>query len=485
MSDSKQYFLVQVFGYLPGTIIPLVCGLIFSVVFTRIISAEEFGKFNLQVSNVTFVVALLSQWLQQSANRYLPKSGGVEAVESLRKAFSLGIFLNTTFMLVGYTLVRYGFGLGRHMFPWSAFLLALGMSVFIPLSVVFQADRIPKLYSFYVSLSAIGKVLFSFLLIYVFGRYAGSLILGAALAYIVIIPGMWRSARLKVSAVLMAKWGDSDINASLGRLLRYGLPLSVWFLLFNFLLFGDRYVVAYFVGNSAVGVYTAGFSLILGCAGLVATPILLGAHPMLIHAWESREIEQVRQLIPQIIRLTFIVGAVLIGGLFLLAESIARVLLGTAFQHSASSMPFMMLGVALSQVAVYAHKPLEFGEHCWEMVSAMVVACLFAFGLNWVLVPHLGYQVAPIAMSVGFAVYSGCVWFLGQKVLTWRIRWSVMSADLGLIALVVLASRLARFGLSILLPQSIGVGLSALLYGGLVFVLLRLRGGRSLFCSRQ
>ena len=437
------------------------------------------------MSGATFLVALLSQWLQQSTNRYFPRCEGTSEVAPLREAFSIGIFLNSAVLIVGYVIVKYLFRLDLKMLPWSAILLALGMSVFIPLSVVFQANRKPKDYSLFVSLSAIGKVLISVALVYSVGRYAGSLILGTAVSYLLIVPWMWHSAGLVVSSrPLENVWGPK-VKAYLRQFLRYGLPLSIWFLLFNFLLFGDRFVVAHFIGNSAVGVYSAGFSLMLGGAGLVATPILLGAHPTLMHAWERGEIERVKQLIPQIIRLASLVGLVIIGGLFLLAQEVAKVFMGVAFQGSAPLMPYMMVGVVLSQIAIYAHKPLEFGERCWEMVGAMAVACAAALSVNWVFVPRFGFRIAPFAMSAGFVVYSGCAWYLGRKVLGWKVSWRAMATDLVLVALMVWISWLVRHELYHFVPKLVGVGISVLLYGGLTLVILFLRGGRGIIRANR
>jgi O-antigen/teichoic acid export membrane protein len=480
VQTKKHSLFQQVIGYIPGTIIPLIFGLFFTIIFTRIISAEEFGRFNLQMSGATFLVALLSQWLQQSTNRYFPRCDGTSEVELLRGAFSIGIFLNSAILMIGYIVVKHLFRLDMKMLPWSAVLLALGMSIFIPLSVVFQANRKPREYSLFVSLSAIGKVLFSVALVYGIGRYAGSLILGTAISYLLIVPWMWHSAGLVVSPKSLENRWDPKARAYLGQFLRYGLPLSIWFLLFNFLLFGDRFVVAHFIGNSAVGVYSAGFSLMLGGAGLVATPILLGAHPTLIHAWERGEIERVKQLIPQIIRLASLIGLVIIGGLFLLAQGVARVFMGPAFQSSAPLMPYMMVGVVLSQVAIYAHKPLEFGERCWEMVGGMAFACAVALSVNWVFVPRFGFRIAPFAMSAGFMVYSGCAWYLGRKVLAWRVPWLTMATDLVLVALAVWISRLVQHGVYDSVPKLVGAGLSVLLYGCFTLVILFLRGGRSI-----
>lgn len=65
-------------------------------------------------------------------------------------------------------------------------------------------------------------------------------------------------------------------------MLKYGLPMLGWFLAVSIMNVADRFLIEYFHGSKAVGLYAGNYSIISAAFGLVFGPLTIVIHPLLM-----------------------------------------------------------------------------------------------------------------------------------------------------------------------------------------------------------
>ena len=133
-------------AYLPGTILPALLSFLFLFVFTRIFDPSQFGQYSLVLSVVGMLTVATAKWLETGINRYLAAAVDNAAASRVAHGAILG------FAAVALVIIVSGLVLGSllHLSPsWAGFLLPAtlfwaGLTIYEPLSVVFQAQMRPQ-----------------------------------------------------------------------------------------------------------------------------------------------------------------------------------------------------------------------------------------------------------------------------------------------------------------------------------------------------
>src|SRR5207245_716880 len=139
----------------------------------------------------------------------------------------------------------------------------------------FQASRFALLKS----ISTIGGLLGGLFLIKVVhvagaGAVAWGMVFGNGVAVVIGSRG------------LSACWRFSNVDRkTVSRVVRFGLPLSGWFLGSYVLTLADKTVLAWAAPLSVVGAYGAVYSMATGVASLLITPLVMSTHPAVAAAW--------------------------------------------------------------------------------------------------------------------------------------------------------------------------------------------------------
>ena len=82
----------------------------------------------------------------------------------------------------------------------------------------------------------------------------------------------------------------------------YGFPM-IWTELSNVILdIGDRYIIDYFMGQKAVGVYSVGYSTASLGHSLLTVPLRMAVVPMCLAVWSKSGPEETRQFLQRAMR---------------------------------------------------------------------------------------------------------------------------------------------------------------------------------------
>lgn len=239
-------------------------------------------------------------------------------------------------------------------------------------------------------------------------------------------------------------------------MLAYSLPLmpnifSQWAVSY-----ADRIIIVQVLGASAVGVYSAAYSLGQALV-LVYSPLGFVLFPAAARAWDQGRREHVGELFSQVTRYYLLLAIPISLGLTLLAQPLFQLLTRQQFVVPVQLVFWVAVGVALKglyQINVYifhlVHK---------TMLATIILAVSTAINilLNILLIPQIGVTGAAVATAVTFLLMAASGVYYGNRLMSYHIYWRDLWR-------VLIASTLMA-GAVYLLPLS---GLSLLIAGVIV-----------------
>jgi O-antigen/teichoic acid export membrane protein len=423
---SYELLLKQILLYAPGKILPAIISLTFAAIFTRIFSTEAYGLYSLLLGTSVLLTAVLSQWLQQATNRYLPSVDTKESLLISLTTIGLGnlcIVITTFILLVPTLLVTLEIGIIGIESYLAITLFVITGSLFGSLGVVLQAMMKVRHYTVYNILKEVLRLSISIIIVLLIHKEPSSLIWAAGASGIVLIPFMWKLNNMPSPKIFFnIKFLKDEIWSELKKYFAYGLPLTGWFISAVMLNVGDRYIIQFYRGSAEVGIYSASYYLIQSSASLVAVPVLLAAHPFLMRAWKKQDVAQASKWLGIITTKYMKLCGYLTGVVYLFSKEIASILLGNNFYDGYQIMPIVFLGACFWQIGMYTHKPLEFHEKTKIMLYIGIIVSIINIGLNFILIPDYGYIAAAYTTLISYILYCVITSYIGMKYLRWSVN---------------------------------------------------------------
>jgi O-antigen/teichoic acid export membrane protein len=212
--------------------------------------------------------------------------------------------------------------------------------------------------------------------------------------------------------------------------LRFGVPvvpgsLSSWVVGSS-----DRYVIAYFMGVGAVGIYSAAYalgSLIIMAAG-VFTFVL---PPTLSKLFDEGRLDEVKTHLSYSLKYLLALAIPFVFGAGILSIPVLR-MFSTA--EIASQGYSVMPLIALSTLAYIAYTPLVQPLILVKKTKIVgviwIVSALANLGLNILLVPRLGILGAALPTLIAYGLALGLTGYYSRKEFTFAVDWRFIAKSL-------------------------------------------------------
>lgn len=398
------------FFYLIARGVPGIISLIALILYTRLLSAEEFGRYALSLSGVGLVQVLIFQWLHLVLARFTPGKELHEANRVLASIFAIFLSLSTLLIL---------FGLGIAFFWPDATTGALILFI-IPLAIATGWMEISlKLESINLRPATYGQMLTAKNLTALACGcaliWAGvaetapliGLLFGAAISWLLFGRHSWKGVR--------PLWPNKTI---LQEYASYGFPLAITFALGWVLSSSDRIIISYLIGDAATGAYAAGYDLTQQSLGLLLVIVNTAAYPLAMRALNQKgEAAATQQLAINgelIIAVALISAAVIIG----LTPSIIGTVIGSELRPAAATvMPWIAAGAAIAGIKAF-HFDVAFQlakEPKWQAYTAGIAAVVNVV-LNFLMIPTMGLTGAAAATLMSLFLACFLSWWIGRRV---------------------------------------------------------------------
>ena len=253
--------------------------------------------------------------------------------------------------------------------------------------------------------------------------------------------------------------------------LRYGAPVAIALALNIALDAGDRFLIAYFLGPEAVGVYAAGYGIADKSVGLLCAWAAAAGGPMMMAAWEREGPQAVREVSRHAALTLLLVAAPAAAGLALVAQPLSEVMIGEDMRAQAAAiMPWIALsGLMSGFVMYYLSEAFALSRRTDLRAWLMAIPAVVNLGLNAVLLPWIGLMGAVCATVACYALALVLLGVVGRKLAPLAWPWADFAKVAGACAAMAIVVNFmpAVGGLAELMMKAI-VGAAAYVMAALV-----------------
>ncbi len=425
-----------VWGYLPANIVQGVVGFGAIWVFTRLLSADDFGRYALAFSITILAHVLVFSWLEAAMARYWAAQTPGQSM-----AAHFASLYRTTFILIALFVPVAGIVLW--LVPLDpVFKIAIGAGLLgCPVRCLTKLAQERYRAAGEVSRSALLDIATTIggLAIgvgFALGGAGGAApLIGLGLAPLCalpfILPGELRQARAGVVEV-----------ARLKTYAAYGYPIAASLTLALVLASTDRFLLAVFMDEAAVGAYHAGYSIANRTLDVLFLWLGAAGQPALVMALERGGLDRLKEAAREQASTFFLIGIPAAAGVALVARPLAEVMIGPDLRDAATLVtPWIALSALLyGMTAYYFGQAFTLGQKTRLLLVAMIIPAVANVLLNLVLIPRFGLVGAAWSTAISFGLGMLATLAMGRKVIPLPIPWDCLIRCLiaaGLMSLVV------------------------------------------------
>ena len=432
-----------VWGYLPANIVQGVVGFLAIVLFTRLLSPEDFGRYALAFSVLSLAHVAVFTWLEAAMARFWASGKpGRDLAAHFASLYRAATWLTVAFIPVvalvlwlwpADPLLKFALAAGLAGCPVRCFA-KLAQERYRAAGEVSKAANLDMAVA--VGGLAIGVG-------FALGGAGGAApLLGLALAPLAalpfILPGELRQAR-----------GGRPERGRLRSYALYGYPIAASLALTVVLASTDRFLLAIYMDEAAVGAYHASYSIANRTLDVLFLWLGTAGQPALVMALERGGLDRLKVAAREQLSTFLLLGLPAAAGVALVARPLSEVLIGEELRTAAASVtPWIALSALLfGLTAYYFGQAFTLGKKTKRLLIAMAIPAALNVVLNIILVPRFGLMGAAWATAASFGLGMIATWLIGRRVVALPIPWESLArcgVATGVMALVV--SRLPAIG---------------------------------------
>lgn len=461
----KHSFLYLLAKGLPGGV-----NLFALMLFTRLLSPEEYGQYALAIAGVGLANVVIFQWLRLGVLRFYSSNDG--RIKVLLATILRGFLVLLTVTAIGGAGGAWSITDPEIQGLFVLSLVVLWSEAFFEINQELARSQLtPIRYGAF----ALVKSLVTVSLGWAFAL-AGFGALGLLMGLVAGTLGpiifewarIWRGVSLK----------SADPNL-LRDFISYGIPLAVTFGLGFIVSSSDRFIIGLLLKVEDAGLYSAGYDLAQNSLGMIMMIVHLAAYPLAVRALERDGIRAAEGQLRANATLFLLVAIPAAAGFALLSENIGAVLLGKSFSRVAVEiMPWIAFGAFLGGVkSFYFDLSFQLAKHTIAQVWVVLAAALTNVIFNFVLIPIYGLLGAAYSTVISYFVGLALSLAYGRKFFS--LPWPWLDAIKICMATIVMVLIILPFkDLRGILPLVTQVCIGIVVYSFLVLV-LNVAGSRS------
>lgn len=251
---------------------------------------------------------------------------------------------------------------------------------------------------------------------------------------------------------------------------KWGVPLIPNTALLWIIHMSDRYLVSYFLGVTAVGIYGAAYA-IGGYAALVLAPLTTVLYPNVSKTYGEGNLGETRNYLKYSVKYLMMIAIPSALGLSVLAKPILQVLTTPEFISGYIIVPFVAAGTVLFAFRQVCNHVLYLFDKTYWSLTILVTSAVLNVVLNLILIPRMGVLGAAVATLIAYGV-------LGILTLMVTRRYLKFDLSLPFIAKSIFSSGIMALSIWLMNPQSIAILIISIFAGVAVYfsVLLLIKG---------
>ena len=464
----------HLFGYLPVNLVNGLVGFGSVFVFTRLLGGEDYGRYALALSSLHLIHTLTITWCEAAGYRF---AGEAEARGTLANHFRTSLILGAISIIPALLVLGIVWFLVssapeyRSAILWLIILFPTSVIVNMALQSHKAGLRI-KRYSAVETGRTLGAFVLGVGIAFVGGFGAAAPLIGMAIAFTItaVSEGLWLwrgSAGGKINAADTRKY------------LVYGLPVAAALVLDLILSASDRFLIALFIDEAAVGAYAAGYGVADKTVLMLCAWAAMAGAPLTMAAYEKEGPDGAKRAARGMMQSILLIAVPAAAGIALTAKPLSEVMIGEDLRVQAQEIiPWIAFAGLFNGLLIhYFSEAFQLSQKTLQRALIMIIPAALNIGLNIWLLPLIGVMGAVYATVICYALAMVLLALAGRRYLVMPVPFP----DL----VKVLAGCVAMAGAVQLIPSLhafpelvLKAGIGALVYAVCV-VSLNAAGSRS------
>jgi O-antigen/teichoic acid export membrane protein len=407
-------------GYLPANILQGLIGFATLMVFTRILSPEDYGRYALAFGASSLAQTVCFTWLEAAMARFYPAEARDDVTAPALYGSVYRLFAGVTIVFavicgIGMWLWPAGNDLTDDPALKIAVAYGLGAVVFRSLIKLVQEQRrsegrvgAASILDMLQTAGGFGLgVAFALL-----GTGGGSPLLGAAVIALICLPFF---AREDWGRAVRGRFDAERAKAYA----HYGFPIAASLVLTLALYTADRFLIAHYLSEADAGAYHAGYSLASRILDVLFIWFGAAGTPAMVHALESGGEKALKTTAAEQIKTMSFILFPAVGGLIMVAPAFGELMIGEDLRAKAVSITTLVaLGALFSGLNTYYFlQAFTLAKKTRLLVVAMLIPAVANIALNVILIPRMGLIGAAWACALSFGAGLIGSWLLGLRTL--------------------------------------------------------------------
>lgn len=413
-------FFKGLWGYLPANVLQGVVGFATLMVFTRLLTPEEYGQYALAFGITTLAQTVFFTWIEAAMARFY--------VAESRDDPEAPHLYGTLWRLYAWVFAGFAVICAAGLWLWpgnGALKVAIGFglatTVFKSLIKAVQEQRRAEGRVGQASMIDMAQTAGGFAIGVVCalaGLGGGSPLLGVGLIALLTLPLF---AREDLGRAVNGVFDPARARAYA----HYGIPVSLSLILTLALYTVDRFLIAGFLNEAEAGAYHAGYSLASRILDVLFIWLGAAGGPAMVHALETGGASALRDNARQQLKTMAFIMFPATAGLIIVAPAFGTLMIGEALRQDALSVTALIsLGALFSGLNTYYFlQAFTLAKTTRLLVAAMAVPAVSNIVLNLALIPAMGLTGAALASTLSFALGIVASWLLGRKALALPVPW--------------------------------------------------------------
>ena len=384
-------------------------------VFTRVLTQTDYGKIDIITTSISLLLPLLTLNIVEAVFRFTLDKGSLEQKQSIfTSALTVGVSGFVCLLL--FIPVFIHFGVSGSLL--AAFLVLFFVDVISGIGrVIIRAEQKLKLFAITdiirtATFAGFGIYLVAILRMGVIGYLLSQIIAALSSTIIVFVFG-------SLGRYIRA----STINkAVLLRLAKYSLPLVPNTLGWWIINASDRYLLTFFLGFDAAGVYAVAHKF----------PLLITVFSGIFYqAWQISSIEQYSetpttrdQFYSGVFTFLYSVMFLLLALLAIFVKPLVNLFVGASFSDSWRFVPVLLVGVVFQAFSSIYGVGYLASRKTRGALTTTLWASAINIVLNVALIPIIGIQAASISTAAAFILMWILRLFQTRKYFSIKIDWA-------------------------------------------------------------
>lgn len=251
--------------------------------------------------------------------------------------------------------------------------------------------------------------------------------------------------------------------------LLFGLPIIPSVVFEIIVASSDRYVIGFFMGAVAVGIYSAAYGI--GCVILVFLgPITYILSPTVFKSYDEGKIDDVKTYLSYSLKYFLMFSIPSVFGLSILARPLLVTLTTSEFvSFGVFIVPLVALSMIFEGVRAIFGEVLMLFKRTKIFGTASIIAGLVNLVLNIALIPYFGIVAAAITTLISYSILGFIMYYISRKYMQFEINLNfIIKSVLASVVMIFIIWALSPSGAVMIL---LTVGIGAIVYFCVLFVL--------------